>query len=64
LLTSKDIALDEVLLFEPDPEGTKVRPAAEIPQIVELVNNDISLADAVYPHTRPDRVEQLSLFEP
>lgn len=64
LLMDEGIALDEALVFAPGKEGTQVRTAAAIPEIVQLVNSDISLADAVFPHTRPDHVEQLSMFEP
>jgi hypothetical protein len=63
LLSDEGIGTDEVLLLEPGSEGTKVRPASSIQDITELLMSGISLPDVVMPETRPNRVEQLGLFE-
>lgn len=62
LLTDGGIGLDEVLLLRPTQEGTAVSPASANKEIVDLLEGGLTLADALVPHTRPERVEQLTLF--
>ena len=62
LLVDGGIGLDEVLLLRPTQEGTAVSPASANREIVELLDGGLTLADALVPHTRPERVEQLTLF--
>ncbi len=62
LLRDEGIGLDEVLLFVPDAEGTKVTPTDSQQDIKDLLQGGLSLADVVIPKTRPEKVEQLSLF--
>lgn len=62
LLRDDGIGLDEVLLLEPAPEGTSARPASSYSEIKALLQGGLSLAEAVIPRTRPQRVEQLTLF--
>lgn len=62
LLTDSGIGLDEVLIFQPAEEGTKVLLASQIPHIQTLHDGDLSLADAVMPLTSPGQVAQLSQF--
>ena len=63
LLQDQGIGLDEVLLLIPRGEGTEVRVAARIDQVRRLLDGGLSMADAVLPHTRPQRIEQLMLWE-
>jgi len=63
LLSEEGIALDEVLLLIPHPEGTKVRLARDIQEILHLVQGGIPLGEAVIPHTAPENHFQMSLFE-
>jgi predicted ATPase len=63
LLRDEGIGLDEVLLLIPGREGTEVRPASAEEEIRELLQGGLSLADIVIPKTRPEQVEQLSLFD-
>ena len=63
LLRDEGIGLDEVLLLIPGREGTEVRPASAEAEIRELLQGGLSLADVVIPKTRPEQVEQLSLFD-
>jgi predicted ATPase len=63
LLRDEGIGLDEVLVLEPGLEGTLVRTAASIPEVRELLEGGLSMADAIIPRTGPERVQQLTLFE-
>lgn len=62
LLRDEGIGINEVLLLEPSGEGTAVRTADAFPEVPPLLEAGVALGDAIMPRTRPDRVEQLSLF--
>jgi hypothetical protein len=62
LLQDGAIGLDEVLLLQPRQEGTSVQPASSFPDIQALLEGGLSLAEAVVPKTRPEKVQQLTLF--
>jgi hypothetical protein len=62
LLRDEGIGLDEVLVLQPRGEGTEVRPAGDFSEIRDLLDGGLSMADAILPHTRPERAAQLSLF--
>jgi hypothetical protein len=62
MLSDEGIGADEVLLFIPGPEGAEVRAAEGLEQIRELAAAGLSLSEALIPHTRPEKVEQLALF--
>ena len=62
LLVDGGIGLNEVLLLRPTQEGTEVSSANAHREIVDLLDGGLTLADALVPHTRPERVEQLALF--
>lgn len=62
LLHDEGIGLDEVLLLRPGSEGTEVTPADAFPEIRDLLQGGMTLADAVIPKTRPAHAEQLTLF--
>lgn len=59
LLRDEGIGLDEVLLLIPGGEGTSVRTASSFNDIKHLLEGGVSLADAILPHTRPAKPEQL-----
>lgn len=61
LLSDEGIGLDEVFLLRPG-DGTSVIPASSFEDIKALLEGGLPLADAVMPHTRPHKVEQLMLF--
>lgn len=63
MLRDEGIGLDEVLLLLPESEGTLVKPAGSFQEVKVLVEQGHSLADAAIPQTRPDKVQQLALFE-
>jgi predicted ATPase len=62
LLRDEGIGIDEVLLLQPGTEGTSVRAASEFTEIKALLEGGLSLAEAVMPKTRPEKVQQLALF--
>ncbi len=63
MLHDEGIGLDEVLLLRPGEEGTSVQPASSLPEVKMLLEQDYSLADAIIPHTRPEKVHHLLLFD-
>lgn len=62
LLRDEGIGLDEVLLFIPGVEGTSVTLAGSHRDIRDLLQGGLSLADIVVPKTKPENVQQLTLF--
>jgi predicted ATPase len=62
LLEDGGIGLHEVLLLQPEREGTSVNPASGLRQVRDLLKGGLSMAEAVLPLTRPQNAEQLSLF--
>lgn len=62
LLQDEGIGLDEVLLFLPDKEGTRVQTASDFEDIRRLLEGGVPLHEAVLPITRPTGAEQLSFF--
>jgi len=62
ILRDPGIGTDEVLILIPSSEGTAVRPAKDLGEVKELLENGLTLADILLPRTRPERAEQLSLF--
>lgn len=62
LLADPGIGLDEVVLLEPEAEGTTVRLAGDFTDIRLLLEGGGSLAEAAVARTRPKNVEQLALF--
>lgn len=62
LLRDDGIGLDETLLLQPGAEGTRVQAAGDFAEIKTLLEGGLSLAEAVMPRVRPERVQQLTLF--
>ncbi|MDQ2884582.1 MAG: AAA family ATPase [Chloroflexota bacterium] len=62
LLSDPGIAADEVLLLRPTSEGTKVEVGIDVAEIKPLLDAGLPIAEAIMPHTRPPRAEQLSSF--
>lgn len=62
LLRDQGIGLDEVLLLLPTDEGTTVNVARDDNEIVHLLEGGLTMADAVFPKTRPQSAHQLPLF--
>jgi len=62
LLSDTGISGDEVLLLQPDREGTRVTPSVQVAEIRALLQAGMPVADAVFPHTEPRNAAQLELF--
>lgn len=62
LLVDEGIGLDEVLLLEPSPEGTTVKPTSTLSDVRALLDNGATLGEAVLPKARPKNIQQLALF--
>ncbi|MGA2866223.1 MAG: AAA family ATPase [Verrucomicrobiota bacterium] len=62
LLSDSGIGAEEVLMLEPNVEGTRVTPSARVTEIRALLQAGMSIADAVFPHTEPKHASQLELF--
>lgn len=54
LLSSKGIGPEEVLMLIPDKEGTRVESASNHQEIRNLLDSDLSMAEAVMPYIRPN----------
>lgn len=61
LLSDKGIAPEEVLLLKPSPHGTSVTCAADDGEVLALLENDLSMGEAVLPRVAPSQPEQLLL---
>lgn len=61
LLNDKGIGPEEVLLLTPDKEGTTVKLAAELQDVVALLKNGMSVGEATLPKTRPKDIAQMEL---
>jgi predicted ATPase len=61
LLRDEGIGLNEVLLLQPSPEGTRVSVARDVGQIQALVEAGISLDEAVMPATSPPDGQGMAL---
>ena len=62
LLLDSGIGLDELLLLNPGAEGTEVISAASLSDVRILLEGGLPLSEIVIPRTRPENVEQLTLF--
>jgi len=62
LLQDEGIGLDEVLLLEPGAEGSLVHSADSIKDIRLMLEGGVSMADAVIPRTRPEKVHRMTFF--
>ncbi len=62
LLRDEGVAPDEVLLLYPASGGTRVEVSKDVIEIKQLLDAGLPLVDAVLPHTRPPKSEQLSFF--
>jgi predicted ATPase len=62
LLADEGIAPEEVLALTPAAEGTEVKVASWLPEVVALLKGGLTVAEAVLPRTAPADAAQLSLF--
>ena len=62
LLSGPGIAPDEMLLLSPTSAGTKVEVVTSVAEIQPLLEAGLPIGEAVMPHTRPPKAEQLAFF--
>lgn len=62
LLLDEGIGWDEVLMFQPSPEGTIVNPANSQLDVRLLLEGGVPLGDVVVPRTAPSAVHDLALL--
>ena len=63
MLSDTGIAGEEILLFIPGKEGTKIKTSSTIREIKLLLEQGLSPAEVVVSYTEPKDIRQLSLFE-
>ncbi len=62
LLSDPGIGGEDVLMFNPSAEGTKIESASQIGEIRLLLESGFSISEAALPRTEPIEINQLSLF--
>lgn len=62
ILSEKSIGGEEVVLLQPDAEGTIATVASSIKEVRNLLDAGFSVGDAALPHTKPSGLRQLDLF--
>ena len=60
ILSNGGISADEVLLLQNTAEGTTVNRVSDIPDIQNILEAGLSMADAVIPATKPSNIERVS----
>lgn len=63
LLSDKGIGGEEILLFEPEKEETKIIRAVDDKDIRALLENGFAPSEAVLPHTNPEQYVEGTLFD-
>jgi predicted ATPase len=61
LLSDKGIAGEEIILLNPNIEGTDIIQASSLPQIRELLKQGFAPSEAILPFTKPKNVQQLTM---
>ena len=59
VLADPGLGKDEVVVLQPGEEGTEAHPAAAEPDIQELLDSGLSLAEILSPRTEPQAVQEL-----
>jgi predicted ATPase len=62
ILQDEGIGLDEVLVLQPQTEGTSLTLARDIAEVRELLEGGLPMGDVVMPLTRPAEAQQLPLL--
>jgi len=61
ILKDRGISLEEIILLEPNQEGTQIKSAAKIPEIRQMLEGGMSPGDAILPRTKPKQINQLPI---
>jgi predicted ATPase len=62
LLSDTGIALEEIILLNPDQDRSRTTVTNEKPEIKALLDSGMSPAEAILPKTRPRNINQLTFF--
>ncbi|MFW6372677.1 MAG: AAA family ATPase [Thermodesulfobacteriota bacterium] len=62
LLQDEGIAPDEILLFLPSKEGSRIEVGTDVEEVRVLLETGLTAAEVAIPYTRPANAIQLSLF--
>ena len=60
MLEDSGLGKDEVVILKPGEEGTEAHPAAAEPDVQELLDSGLSLAQILSPRTEPPAVQELT----
>lgn len=60
ILEDSGLGKDEVVILKPGEEGTEAHPAAAEPDVQELLDSGLSLAQILSPRTEPPAVQELT----
>ena len=60
ILSNSGISSDEVLLLQNTQKGTTIQKVSDIAEIKPILDQGLSIADAVIPYTKPKGVDNLS----
>lgn len=63
LLNAPGIGVDEVHRLIPTDNGTEIETAGANQRVTTMVKSGLGIGSAIMPEIRPDRIEQLSLFD-
>ena len=60
ILSNTGISTDEVVLLENTQEGTKANIVTDLEDVKQVVNAGLTIADAVLPKTKPEKIDSFS----
>ncbi|NQU86627.1 MAG: AAA family ATPase [Mariniphaga sp.] len=62
LLNDRGISLDEILILNPNLEGTEIKSASSFPEVKAMLAGGMTPGAAIIPRTKPKDINQLTLF--
>ena len=60
ILHDEGLGKDEVVLLTPGEDGTETQEAVEVPNIQDLLDSGLSIAEILVPKTQPAAVDELT----
>ena len=61
-LLTEEVAAEEVLVLEPTREETRVKTLSDLEHLAGLLSLDVPVGEVVMPHTKPQKIHQIDLF--
>ncbi len=62
-LLSNGVALDEVYVLSPTPDGTTILAAVDVPELQAMRDDGVPLGEAVLPYTKAEGVDTLATMD-